>query len=121
MTRPDTTTSPRLAYAGIGARRTPPSVLSDMVDGLLEGRGEGGRRNEEAAPLQGEPSGAEPARKPAAAPGTRPLRTAHRPRWGEWRVGRRQAWDVSLRRLAAAASSSGPNTTMRPAVRAASA
>ena len=31
MTLPDTTTSPRLSYAGIGARRTPPSVLSDMT------------------------------------------------------------------------------------------
>ena len=31
MTRPDTTTPPRLSYAGIGARRTPQSVLSDMT------------------------------------------------------------------------------------------
>lgn len=31
MTRPDTTDSPRLAYAGIGARRTPPEILSVMT------------------------------------------------------------------------------------------
>ena len=31
MTRPDTTDSPRLVYAGIGARRTPPDILSVMT------------------------------------------------------------------------------------------
>ncbi len=31
MTHPDTTTSPRLVYAGIGARSTPPEILSYMT------------------------------------------------------------------------------------------
>ncbi len=31
MTQPDTTASPRLVYAGIGARRTPPQILSVMT------------------------------------------------------------------------------------------
>ena len=31
MTHPETATSPRLVYAGIGARRTPPDILSVMT------------------------------------------------------------------------------------------
>ena len=31
MTHPDTATSPRLVYAGIGARRTPPEILAVMT------------------------------------------------------------------------------------------
>lgn len=31
MTQPDTTDSPRLVYAGIGARRTPPEILAVMT------------------------------------------------------------------------------------------
>ena len=72
-----------------------------------------------AGGIEGDPSGAHrrenPRRPPGPAPSGPP--TALFAVNGEW--GRRQAWAMWLRRPAAA-SSSGPDSTIRPASRAAS-